>query len=81
MRSQSPGDTIMAVQIQTTLGHAVPPAPRHAITVHMPKWQTVLDFIESRPALMKSIVSMYPRMMLHKDVKEVSRSSQFCFVL
>jgi len=62
----------MSAKIQTLWGYAIPPAPRHAVTVHMPSWETIVRFAERDPALMASFKSMYPRMMPHKDVKEVS---------
>lgn len=58
-------------EVTTTPGHAVPPFPRHAITTHLPTWQAVLDFIDRKPELMAMFKSMYPRMMLHKDVVEL----------
>lgn len=61
----------MASKIQTPYGTALPPAPRHAITVHVPTWQSLLKFTARDPEFMKSLKSMYPRFVLHKDVKEV----------
>lgn len=65
----------MSAKIQTLPGHALPPAPRHAITTHIPSWQSILRFRDGDPELMKIFKSMYPRFILHKDVLEVSRKT------
>lgn len=51
----------MATLITTNLGEPLPPYPRHAITVHLPKWQSISRFADRDPELMKSLKSMYPR--------------------
>ncbi|KAF2094028.1 cystathionine gamma-synthase, converts cysteine into cystathionine [Rhizodiscina lignyota] len=61
-------------KISTTPGHAIPPFPRHAITTHLPTWQAVLDFADRKPEIMTMFKSMYPRMMLHRDVIELAGS-------
>lgn len=61
----------MSVAIQTPLGHAIPPAPHHAITVHLPLWSNLVRWVDGDAAVVDLIKSMYPRMMLHRDVKEV----------
>jgi cystathionine gamma-synthase len=38
----------------------------------MPGWDLLLKFMERDPQLMASIKSFYPRMMPHRDIKEVS---------
>ncbi|KAJ9608192.1 hypothetical protein H2200_007180 [Cladophialophora chaetospira] len=63
----------MSVEIQTPFGTALPPAPRHAITVHAPAWKTMIRFKDRDPELFKEFKSMYPRFVLHKDVNEVSK--------
>lgn len=62
----------MSVEIQTEFGTALPPAPRHAITTHLPGWAMLLRFVDKDMELLMSLKSMYPRMMIHRDIKEVS---------
>jgi len=52
---------IMATLITTSLGDALPPYAHHAITVHMPKWQSMIRFADRDPEFMKQLKSMYPR--------------------
>lgn len=59
------------MQIDTLSGNAIPPAPRHAITVHLPKWSNLAKWVDGDPEVIASIKSMYPRMMIHRDVKAV----------
>ncbi|KAI1623547.1 pyridoxal phosphate-dependent transferase [Exophiala viscosa] len=61
----------MSTKIQTIPGHALPPAPRHAITTHIPSWQAVLRFRDRDPELMKTLHDMYPRFIPHRDIKEL----------
>jgi len=51
----------MATLIETSLGDALPPQPHHAITVHLPKWQSIVRFADRDPELMKQLKTMYPR--------------------
>ncbi|KIW24531.1 uncharacterized protein PV07_10240 [Cladophialophora immunda] len=62
----------MSLEIQTPYGTALPPAPRHAITVHLPQWQSIVRFRDHDPELFKALKSMYPRFILHKDVLELT---------
>ena len=62
----------MSAKIQTPQGHAIPPAPRHSITVHLPGWASMLRFMDRDMELLSTLKSMYPRMMIHRDIKEVS---------
>lgn len=66
---------IMSLKVETPFGHAAPAfaghSDGHAITSHMPKWQSILDFVDRKPELFASFVNMYPRVMLQKPVKEV----------
>lgn len=61
----------MSIKIETEIFCGIPPAPRHSITTHMPGWDVLLRFMERDPTIMTSFKSMYPRMMPHKDIKEV----------
>jgi cystathionine gamma-synthase len=61
----------MAAEIQTPAFTALPPAPRHAITIHIPLWSNLVKFMNKEPELIAQFKSMYPRIIPHKDVKEV----------
>ncbi|PMD57594.1 PLP-dependent transferase [Hyaloscypha bicolor E] len=61
----------MTAPLQTEWWGAIPPAPRHAITFHMPLWSNMLRFRDKDPEILMKFTSMYPRMMPHKDVKEL----------
>jgi cystathionine gamma-synthase len=61
----------MSTTIQTPFGTALPPNPRHAITVHVPSWQSLLDFVDQKPELLVQLKSMYPRFVLHRDILKV----------
>ncbi|KAF7974585.1 hypothetical protein HWV62_11854 [Athelia sp. TMB] len=60
-------------KILTEFGTALPPAPRHSITVHAPGWQTVLRLMDLDPTLFMSFKSMYPRMIIHRDIQELAK--------
>lgn len=62
----------MSTKIQTEFGHALPPAPRHAITTHVPTWKVIEQFRDRDPELMRSFKSMYPRFWIHPDIATVS---------
>ncbi|OAL32883.1 hypothetical protein AYO20_07674 [Fonsecaea nubica] len=62
----------MSLEIQTPYGTALPPAPRHAITVHLPAWRSIERFRDRDPELFRSLRSMYPRFVLHRDVLELT---------
>jgi cystathionine gamma-synthase len=64
----------MAAEIQTEWFGPLPPAPRHAITLHMPLWSNLLKFMDKDPELFAKFKSMYPRIIPHKDVKEVPKN-------
>lgn len=57
--------------IQTASFHALPPAPRHAITTHLPTWEAMLQFTQQDPEFLAKFVDMYPRILPHKDIKEL----------
>ncbi|OCT53515.1 cystathionine gamma-synthase [Cladophialophora carrionii] len=63
----------MAAEIQTPMGTALPPAPRHAITVHLPTWRSIERFNDRDPSLFAQLKSMYPRFVLHRDVLELTQ--------
>ncbi|TVY45888.1 putative cystathionine gamma-synthase [Lachnellula subtilissima] len=62
----------MSAKIQTEFGCAVPPAPRHAITFHLPLWSNLLRFVARDQELLGQLKSVYPRMMMNKDVKNLA---------
>ncbi|KJZ73443.1 hypothetical protein HIM_07237 [Hirsutella minnesotensis 3608] len=64
----------MSALITTQLGEAVPPAPRHAITVHMPGWDTVERFADNPSAMIASFKSVYPRMKPHRDIDTLAQA-------
>ncbi|KAK1783649.1 pyridoxal phosphate-dependent transferase [Copromyces sp. CBS 386.78] len=47
--------------ITTPLGQSLPPHGPHAITTHLPGWDTALRFRDGDPELAKQLKSMYPR--------------------
>ncbi|KXT04755.1 hypothetical protein AC578_9729 [Pseudocercospora eumusae] len=63
--------------IDTEIGTACPPAPnhshKHAITIHMPKWQAILDFVEGKPAIMAKIKNIYPRFMPIAEAADLTK--------
>ncbi|RFU24206.1 hypothetical protein B7463_g12135, partial [Scytalidium lignicola] len=58
----------MSAKITTKFGHAVPPAPRHSVTVHMPGWQNVEKFAADSRSVITTFNNAYPRMKPHKDI-------------
>lgn len=57
--------------IQTASFHALPPAPRHAITTHLPTWEAMIQFTRQEPEFLAKFVDMYPRFFPHKDIKQL----------
>ncbi|OHE96504.1 cystathionine gamma-synthase [Colletotrichum orchidophilum] len=53
--------------IDTLWSHPLPPAPRHAVTSHIPGWKALVKLAERDPVHLSKVVSMYPRILLHKD--------------
>ena len=64
-------DTAPVLPIDTPYYTSLPPAARHAITTHMPTWDLAVEFSKLEPAFFTRFKDMYPRMLLHKDIKEV----------
>jgi cystathionine gamma-synthase len=58
--------------IETPIGTAMPPCPRHAITTHLPEWKQAAQVRDQDPEIFKVFKNMYPRFVLHRDVLEVS---------
>ncbi|KAF4628258.1 hypothetical protein G7Y89_g9893 [Cudoniella acicularis] len=59
----------MSAKLETPFGCAIPPATRHAITFHMPSWSNLMRFVEKDHTLFTELKSVYPRMVLHSDIK------------
>jgi hypothetical protein len=63
--------------IDTPCFHAMPSndetgkAAHHAITTHMPGWDLMLEFTKKKPEFFAKFADMYPRFILHRDVKKV----------
>jgi hypothetical protein len=71
----------MAIEIQpldTKTFHGVPSpegkgtAAHHAVTTHMPGWDLMLEFTKKNPEFFAKFVDMYPRFIIHRDIKAVS---------
>lgn len=71
----------MSAKIETGFGCALPPGQRHAITFHFPSWAKILRFAARDQTIFQELKSVYPRMMLNKDVKEVSRIFRIQIIL
>ena len=48
----------MTTSIQTLPGHALPPASRHSVTVHLPGWDAVEELVADPAAVMAKVQSM-----------------------
>ncbi|CAG8982526.1 hypothetical protein HYALB_00002306 [Hymenoscyphus albidus] len=55
--------------ITTKPGEAVLPAEKHSITFHLPEWSHLLRLAEKDPFLFSELKSVYPRVIIHPDVK------------
>ncbi|EXJ70720.1 uncharacterized protein A1O5_05710 [Cladophialophora psammophila CBS 110553] len=64
----------MADRITTAFGHAVPPAPRHAVTVHMPGWQTVQKYGADPRSVIATFHNAYPRAKPHRDIVNLANT-------
>jgi cystathionine gamma-synthase len=64
-------DVMEILPIDTECFHAIPPAPRHAISTHLPGWDLMLEFTKKDPAFFAKFHDMYPRFVLHRDIKQV----------
>lgn len=61
----------MSAPITTMFGEAVPPAPRHSVTVHMGSWDTVEKYGTDSSTVIPHFKNTYPRMKPHRDIVEV----------
>lgn len=62
----------MSLKITTPFGEAVPPAPRHAVTVHMGGWDMVEKYGADSSKVIPLFKNAYPRMKCHRDILQVS---------
>ena len=58
-------------QINTELGHSLPPEAPHNITFHIPGWDTAKALRAGDPALLSRLASIYPRFGPWCEVREV----------
>jgi cystathionine gamma-synthase len=65
----------MSAKITTQFGHAVPPAPRHSVTVHMPTWQNVERRGANSASVIATFKTAYARMKPHSDIADVSSAT------
>lgn len=52
------------------------PDTRHACSVCLPNWQTVIDYEEGRDKVMRALKAGYPRFVLHPDVEALIAKAQ-----
>ena len=64
-------ETILVKPLDTAPFHAIPPAPRHAITTQMPGWDFIIEFTKKKPEFLMKFVDIYPRLLIHRDIKQV----------
>ncbi|KAJ4176278.1 hypothetical protein NW767_015410 [Fusarium falciforme] len=62
----------MPAKITTPFGEAVPPAPRHSVTVHMGGWDTVEKYGSDSSTVIPHFKNAYPRMKPHRDIVQLS---------
>jgi hypothetical protein len=58
-------------QINTALGHSLPPEVPHNITFHIPGWDTAKALRRGDPELLGKLASNYPRFGPWCEVREV----------
>jgi len=59
----------------TKPGHSLPPETPHAITVHLPGWDSAVRLRKGDKEIHESLVSMYPRFAPLSKAKEVSQTA------
>ncbi|KAI1477592.1 PLP-dependent transferase [Daldinia eschscholtzii] len=62
----------MSRKITTRPGYAVPPAPRHSVTVHLPTWENVEKYGSDSSTFIANFHNAYPRMKPHRDIADLS---------
>ena len=72
IHSQFLRDTALSMsQVETPFGHALPPFPQHSITLHVPSWATILQFVDNAQQAISRVKSLYPRFGPFAEVKDV----------
>lgn len=67
-------ENVMTVQtIDTPFGHPMAPEGPHAITTHLPGWDTAKSLRDGDKAVMSRLVSIYPRFTPFSKCREVSQ--------
>ncbi|WAO96922.1 Hypothetical protein NCS54_01461700 [Fusarium falciforme] len=65
----------MSARITTEFGQAVPPAPRHAVTVHMgSEWENAVRFGADSASVVAKFKNTYPRTRPHRDISQLSKA-------
>lgn len=68
----------MSPPLKTPFGHAAPAAKghenEHPITTHFSTWNHVLRFIDRDPEIMNGFTNMYPRVIMQKQVVQLSKA-------
>lgn len=68
-------------QINTELGHSLPPEAPHNITFHIPGWDTAKALRRGDPELLSKLSSIYPRFSPWREVRQVRcRPALFSFL-
>lgn len=55
------------------LGAAVPPDCPHALLCSIPTWTDLVEYMDRKERVVKTLKTAYPRMKLHTFVKQVHR--------
>jgi cystathionine gamma-synthase len=63
--------------LETPNFHAIPPAPRHSVTSHLHGWDNFAKVFEFNLEFLGRFKSFYPRILLHRDVKQVRTLEAF----
>ncbi len=64
----------MPVKVITTeKGHSVPPEGPHTVTMHIPGWDTAMNFRSGDRSLLTIMTSIYPRFMPFSLAGKVSK--------
>ncbi len=64
----------MPVKVITTeKGHSIPPEGPHTVTMHIPGWDTAMNFRNGDRSLLTIMTSIYPRFMPFSLAGKVSK--------
>ncbi|XBW38811.1 hypothetical protein QEN19_004403 [Hanseniaspora menglaensis] len=59
------------MDIQTELGHSIPPQTNHAVSVCLPTWADNIDYEEGRERVIGALTTGYPRFFIHKSIQQL----------